>query len=191
MFRKLALALILTMAGVQTANAEIVESIGLDAKGQPCQYWWPKLPPLLGWYSDQGVNRSLGKNGVNALIPSGKTFDNADTILYASATLRKRYAQDNPTSTTLKAFIADDKAHFLEEDHETLVVELKPLTTRDGQKLRSFAFFRSKAKNWERVSYGEEGGYYIVFVLNALSEEGYRKSQRDYEYLVGRYSEKS
>ena len=190
MFRRIAVALMLAAAGVPAANAEIVESTGTDRKGEPCQYWWPKLSVLPGWYSDPEVNRSIGGNGANVLIPNGMTFKDADTILYASATLRKLYVKNNPASTTLEAFISDDKAHFLEKDEETFVLELEPLTTRDGRKLRSFAFIRPKSRNWERVSYSEEGGFYVVFVLNAQSEEGYRKGQADYESFVGQYSAK-
>jgi hypothetical protein len=72
------------------------------------------------------------------------------------AVLAARYQVENPASRSLDAFIKDDKTSFVETSAEVLITELEPLTTGDGQKLRSLSYFRPKDKNWERVSYGEE-----------------------------------
>jgi len=191
MFRKFASLLVLLAASLPAAHAEIVKSAIVDCgKNGICLYNWPRLPTLPGWHTDEKVNQAMGDNGINVLIPDGATFDDADVILYAAATYRPRYQAENPTSKTLEAFIEDDKSQFVEKDENTVIAEVEPLTTHDGQKLRSFTFFRPKAKNWERVSYSQEGDFYIVFVLNAHSEEGYRKEQAVYDGLVRQYSEK-
>lgn len=190
MFRKIILALVLPVASLPAANAEIVKSAILEGKDCTCFYWWPKLPAVFGWHTDENANYAKGANGINTLVPNGSTFNDADVILYASATYKPRYEKKNPASKTLEAFIEDDESEFREEDKDTVVTETEPLFTHDGQKLRSFTFFRPKERNWERVSYGQEGDFYLVFVLNAHSEEGYRKGQTVYEGLVRQYSEK-
>ncbi len=191
MILKLALLLGLAVASLPTAKAEIVKSAIFDYdKNQTCFYWWPKLPAVPGWHTDEKANYTMGENGVNMLIPDGMKFADADAdaVIYAAATYRSRYEKRNPGSKSLEAFIADDKATFAEKHKEIVIEEVEPLTTGDGQKMRSFTFFRPKDKNWERVSYGQEGDFYLVFTINAQSETGYRANQAIYEDLIRRYS---
>jgi len=189
MFRKLACFAVLMVANLPPAKAEIVKSAVVDCdKNQLCFYWWPKPPAVPGWHTDEKANHAVGANGVNTLIPDGFGFQNADAIIYAAATHRQRYAAQHPNISSLDEFIEDDKAVFAEKHKDIAIAEVDPLTTADGQKLRSFTFFRPKDKNWERVSYGQEGDFYLVFTLNAQSEAGYRANQAVYEDVVRRYS---
>jgi hypothetical protein len=177
-------ALLFLAIACQDSRGEIEKHAIVDCKGI-CFYWWPKLAPIPGWHSDQAVNYSTGENGANVLIPDGSSFADADTIMYASATFKPRYEKDNPKSKSLAAFIADDEAHFREEGRN--IAQAAPLTTKNGQTLRSLTFILPKGAQWERVSYGEEGEYYLLFVISSRTESGFRKNQDAYEHLVEQY----
>ena len=171
------------------APAGIVKTASVDCgKGEICLFWWPRLPSLPGWHSDQTANRSYGENGMNSLVPDGVTFRDADTVMYASATYKPRYERENPESRSLNAFISDDKSFFASEHPDMSIAEVEPLITGDGQTLRSFTYFRPRDSSWERVSYGEEGDYYIVFTISARSAVAYRKAQAAYVDIVRRYT---
>lgn len=173
--------------GPFAAQAEIVKTAIPDCVNKKiCFYWWPKVAPLPGWHADGRANYANGDgNGINALVPDGSDFVNADVVMYAQAVLKQRYEAQNPKSKTLDAFIADDRAAIAQDHGDMQIGEAQPLTTGDGQKLRSLNYFRPS--EWERVSYGEEGGYYLLFVINAHSENGYRTGLAAYETLVRSY----
>jgi hypothetical protein len=111
------LGMILAAAGTfSTAHAEIVKlAVGDCAQKTMCLYWWPKLPEMKGWHSDQRVNLSRGENGLNVLIPNGMTFGGAPAIIYGSAVYRPRYDADGQPKSTLDTFIADDRNRFERE----------------------------------------------------------------------------
>lgn len=188
-FAKAGLIAGLIFATAAAVRAEIVKTaIPNCVKDKICFYWWPKLPPLKGWHVDERANFANGDgNGINALVPDGSDFVNADTVIYAQAIFKERYEADNPKSKTLDAFIADDRAAIAQDHKDMRIDEAAALTTGGGQKLRSLTFARPG--EWERVSYGEEGGYYLLFVINAHSENGYRANMSAYENLVRSYRE--
>jgi hypothetical protein len=167
-------------ACIGTGWAEIIKTVTIDCDGRMCFHWWPRLPPLPGWHTDDSINQKLV---MNVLIPNRFTWSSANTIMYARALYKPHY----PSLTSLSAFIADDRRSFAENNREIVIAEASPLTTKDGQILRSLTYFRPRDHNWERVSYGEEGDYYLVFVINAHSEAGFRNGQVVYEELIHAY----
>jgi len=186
-FAKAGLVAGVIFATAAAVRAEIIKTaIPNCVKDKICFYWWPKLPPLKGWHSDERANYANGDgNGINALVPDGSDFVNADTVIYAQAVFKERYEADNPKSRTLEAFVADDRAAIAQDHKDMRIDEAPALTTGDGRKLRSLTYIR--AGELERVSYGEEGGYYLLFVINAHSENGYRTGMAAYETLVHSY----
>jgi hypothetical protein len=176
--RRVFLAIILCVGAV-AAQAEIVKTADIDCHGRICFHWWPKLAPLPGWHADENVNR---RYGFNALIPDGASWSGADTIMYARAV----YRESRPDIALLDAFIASDKKSFADEKG-TLIADAAPVTTGDGAKLRSATYFRVDHKTWERVSYGEEGDYFLLFVVSSFSETAYEKRQADYEQMIRTY----
>jgi hypothetical protein len=188
MLMRIIAALALVLVAPPSATAEIVKSATIDCKTNSiCLFWWPKLPAAPGWHTDQKANVTTGGNGIDSLVPDGSTFAKANAIIYASAVYRSGYEAENPKSKTLDAFIADDKASFLKEHKFMSITEVTPLTTADGQTLRSFTYFRPQDHTWERVSFGQEDDYYLVFTLSAFSEASYEKAMAAYEDVVHRY----
>jgi hypothetical protein len=182
---------LLLVLSVAPSAAKIVKSAQVNCKtGRICLYWWPELPAVQGWHTDPDVNYGLGENGVNVLIPNGSNFANAGAFIYAEAIYKPRYNFSNPKTKTLDGFIADDEAEFRNNNPGDLTIaEAAPLKTGDGQILRSVTYFRPKAKNWERVSFGQEGDYYLLFTLNAHSLKDYDAAQRTYESLLKLYKQ--
>jgi len=183
----LALLGILAIVSSFPIRAEIVKVATPGCqKNEICFYWWPKLPDLSGWHSDQDENLSMGENGANVLIPDGKTFKGAPAIIYANAVYKERYDWKHKPST-LASFIEDDKATFRKRHKDIEIDELAPITTADGQTLKTFAYLLPSGKTSECVAYGEEDGYYLLFVLSADSEDAYRSTLPVFQALITRY----
>lgn len=164
-----------------SAQAEI-EKIAQVCDTGICFYWWPKLPALEGWHQDQ--DQSL-HYGINALAPNGFSFVHAKTVMYAKASYKPRM----PETKSLEMFISDDKAEFVEADPGVIITPAGELATADGKKFRSFTFFPKTKGNWEQVSYGEEGDFYLTFVLSSRSKDDFSKTQAIYTVLIAHYKE--
>jgi hypothetical protein len=118
-------------------------------------------------------------------VPDGFTFSNAETVIYARAIYKPR----SPETTSLEVLIKDDKDEFLKADPGIAIVETSPLKTADGKTLRSFTFFPKDKGNWEQVSYGEEGDFYLIFTISSRSHAGFLKSSITYAQYIAQYKE--
>ena len=165
-----------------TAVAEI-EKFAIPSEGGISFYWWPKLPPLEGWQQDREQSFRFG---VNALAPHGFTFADAETVMYAKAVYKPR----EPATKSLEMLIDKDKETFAARIPGITIEEVASLSTADGKKLRSITFFPRSKGNWERVSYGEEDEFYLIFTLSSRSLSGYKAAMDAYEQLIGCYKEK-
>ena len=148
-----------------------------------CFHWWPKLSPADGWHQDR--ENSLGYSA-NALAPDGFTFSDAESVMYAKAIYKPR----EPETKSVDMLIENDRRDFLADTPDIVIEAAAGLTTADGRVLRSFTFFPKTKGNWERVSYGEEGEYYLIFTVSSRSLEGYLTAMTAYQQLIGRYKEK-
>ncbi len=177
---KLACFVLLLSLAVQAA--EIEKRAQLCHTGI-CLYWWPKLPQIKGWHQDQDFSY---RYGVDALAPNGFTFSNAVAVMYANAAYKPR----DPGTKSLQMFIADDQNGFRSSDPGIEITEVRSLANGDGVKMPSFIFVPKAKGNWEQVTYGEEGDYYLTFVLSSRSQIGFRKARDAYRELISGYKEK-
>lgn len=178
---RLILLLSLAFASV-SIHAEIEKSFTQCPNGF-CLYWWPKLPDIKGWHQELGQSQYFG---FNALAPDGFTFKDAAAVMYAKASYKPR----DPETKTLAAFIENDKVDFIRSDPGIVVAALAPLPTADGKKLSSFTYFPTNGGNWECVSYGEEGEFYLTFVLSARSKAAYEKAFPSFKAMINAYKER-
>jgi hypothetical protein len=165
-----------------TANADM-EKIATTCDQQICFHWWPKIPAIEGWHHDR--ENSLHYN-FNALAPAGKTFSDAETVMYANAVYKLRVPEDK----TLASFIDGDLEQFRSDNPGLIVTEEQSLKTADGRSVRLFRFIPSKQGQWERVAYLEEGEFYVDFIVSSRTEQGLSDSSMAYEKLIARYREK-
>ena len=52
------------------------------------------------------------------------------------------------------------------------------------------ALFSKGKGNWERVSYGEKGDFYLIFTVSSRTEQGYKVALSAYKQFVNGYKEK-
>jgi len=173
------LTILLVSAQVQ---AEIYK-LAIPSESGMKFYWWPVLPEVEGWHHDREHSLMYSSN---AQAPDGFTFANAETVIYSKALYKPRV----PETKSIAELIKSDKKEFLSRAPDLIVKKVDPLVTDEGVKLQSFTFFPSSNGNWERVTYGEEGDYYIIFTISSRSKKGYQKSLVDYEKFIGQYKEK-
>jgi hypothetical protein len=180
---RIAVLLVLALGlALRVAHAEI-EKVAIPAAKGKSFHWWPKLRPLKGWRHDHDESLHYG---INALVPDGSTFADAETVMYAKAV----YKPQRPESKTLERFIESDKKASLSRSPDIVIQEGAALSTADGRKLRSFTFFPRRSGNWERVSYGEEGDFYLVFAVSSRSLADYKAAEKAYVQLIRSYKEK-
>lgn len=173
------LMLLVLLSG--TAHAEM-EKLVVPCAQKICFHWWPKLPVVEGWHHDR--EHSL-KYSFNAQAPDGSTFEDAETVMYAKALYKPAF----PNLKTLDMVIEDDRQKFISSNPGIEVEEAGMLATGDGKQLKSFTFHSPRQGSWDRVSYGEEGQFYLIFTLSSGSSAGYQKAVTAYERFIERYKE--
>jgi len=178
MFRLLAFATALVAASA-TASAEI-EKVAVPKSQGIALYWWPKLPDVAGWHFDRDASYNYG---FAAWAPDNSTFADAETVIYARAVYKPR----EPEMKSLDMMIERDKQHFLAKFPDMRIEPAPSLPTVDGRKFQSLSFAPSGNGNWERAAYGEEGDFYLVFILSARSQSGYKTAMPAFETFITRY----
>ncbi len=170
------------LLSVPLGAAPEIEKVGQVCEKGLCLAWWPKLEPATGWHHERGPSL---QNGVNVQVPDGFTFSNAETVIYAKAAYKPRI----PETTSLEALIKNDKDEFRKDDPGITITRVSPLKTKDGKVLESYTFFPTAKGNWEEVSYGEEGEYYLIFTISSRSHAGFLGSLPVFEQYIAQYKE--
>jgi hypothetical protein len=147
-----------------------------------CFHWWPRVPAIPGWHHDEEQSQRLG---ANVWVPDGSSFSDADAIIYAEASYKPR----TPDIHSLAALIDKDRQFFQQKASDTVIAEADALKTADGQSLRSLTFFARSSSQWERVSYGEEGEFYLIFTLSAHDKASYERRLPLYKDWLASYKE--
>lgn len=182
------IAAIALLAAVPMATAEVEKYVDVDhgcANAAGCFYWWPKVVAPSGWHHDEDASR---QNTSNILVPDGKTFADAETIMYA----RSPYKPRLKSVASLAQFIAQDKADTLKALPGTIVADGAPMTDGDGKVLKTVTFSPPAGGHgsWERLAYSEEGDFYLLFVISSHSTAGLAKDMKAFESLIASYKEK-
>lgn len=179
---RIAYALIaLFLLASPNAQAEI-EKIAVPGEKGFSFYWWPKLAPVDGWHQDREHSFFYS---AYALAPNGFTFKNAETVMYARALFKPR----EPDIKSLEALIENDRKGFEANVPGISIQEVAALSSSDDKKFRSFTFFPTSGGNWERVSYGEEGEFYLIFTISSRSLSGFNAAVGTYEKLIASYNQ--
>jgi hypothetical protein len=164
------------------ASAEI-EKTATPCETGLCLKWWPKLAPVAGWHQDSAASN---KYAINAQVPDGYTFSNAETVIYSKANYKPRTSE----TKSLEMLIDDDKKEFLSHEPNLLISEVDPIKNGDGKLLRSFTFFPKDQGNWEQATYGEEGEFYLIFTISSRTKAGFVKALDAYKKFISQYKEK-
>lgn len=171
----------LLLLSVLAVHAEI-EKIAIPSGTGLKFYWWPKLATVSGWHHERGASLHYSSN---ALAPDGFTFSSAETVIYARAIFKPR----QPEVKTLAMLIENDRKDFVSNSPGIEIAEVEALMTADGKKLRSFTFSPKESGGWERVTYGEEGEFYLIFTVSSRSKKGLEAATATYQSLISLYKE--
>lgn len=174
-----ALVLLVLFIAWVSAYAEVEKIATLCDKGF-CFYCWPKLPNVKGWHHDR--DQSLFFN-INAQVPDGKTFADAETIIYANVLFKIQ----NPEAKTLHMLINIDHQQFRSDFPNAEIQEVKPLVTADGKTLRSFTYSSTEKNSWEQASFGEEREFYLIFTVSSRTPQGFSEAFSDYKKFINSY----
>jgi len=176
------LAILLILIAAVPGSAE-VEKLAVPSEHGVDFYWWPRLPATDGWLHDEEASQTLA---ANVLVPEGSSFAEAPAVMYAKALYKPRA----PEIQSIQELVESDRGEF-ERDMPTLRIERLPdLTTGDHRALIQLSFTHSGEGNWERVAYGEEGNYYLIFVISARNEADLKGAVPAFEKLLASYQEK-
>lgn len=163
-------------------HAEI-EKVATPSRGGMSLAWWPKVNPPSGWRHER--EQSVAQ-GINAMSREGSSFAEAESVMYAKAI----YKPGAPRLKSVADLIAKDRKEFLAREPSLSIREGTPLKSNEGKVFRVLSFTPKGKGNWERVAYGEEGEFYLVFALSSRNQRGYKASSDDFERLVREYKEK-
>ena len=161
MLRRL-LAFSLLILACTSASADL-EKVEIPCGARICSHWWPKLEAVKGWHHDR--ERSL-EYRFNYQVPDGERGANGDVAIYASAENRLRMTEKN-----LQMFIESNEVEFNSKFLGIEIEEVEPLVTADGQRLRSFINSNRNTGFVDRASYGQEGDFFLIFVVSAQSKQ--------------------
>lgn len=179
MIRIAAALVVALLAAALPARSEI-ETVAIETPKGKAERWWPKVTPPKGWHHDRG--HSLNHN-LNAMAPAGEGFASAEAIIYARA-IRK---STDASLVSLADFVARERKAFLARMPGYDIRDDKPLLTRDGVRLRTASFTPKTDGNWERVAYGEEDDYYLIFVVSARSKKALQEATQAWQAMAWSY----
>ncbi len=92
------------------------------------------------------------------------------------------------SEANLQAFIEFNEFEYNSKSLGIEVEEVEPLVTADGQRLRSFINSNTKTGFVDRSSYGEEGDFFLIFVISARSKKWLDdEALRDYKQFINTY----
>lgn len=173
------LAMLLLLFTSLIAHGEIERNLKTE-DGEVQYYWWPKLTLADGWVQD--ITHSYHFHA-NAIVPEGEVFPGAETVVYAKAI----YKPMLPNVSTLEAFIGRDKASYLADIPGVVIHPADSVKTAEGKTLTSYRYEPTQEGNHERLVYGEDDKFYLVFALSSRSKEGLAQAMDDFVTMVESY----
>ncbi len=178
---RLAPFIAIAILGFPVAQAE-TEGFPRSCETRICSWRRPVVEPPPGWFRDEGASRHYK---LNAFAPNGSSFADAPAVMYALAVEKSSLPEKS-----LAAFLG--RGHpSASGNGGTEVTPKPPLKTGDGQ---AFAAFRyaprpGSKEQHETVAYGEEGDYFLVFVVSARTAKDHDAAYPSLVELLRGYTE--
>jgi hypothetical protein len=101
-------------------------------------------------------------------------------VIYAKAEYKPRVSD----VSDLKGLIDEDISEF----SDVATKREEPLRSADGKTFQVLEFAPKAQGNWERVAYGEEPDYYILFTVSSRTKVGLRGALAAFKSLVAGYT---
>ena len=161
------------------ANAQI-EKIATPTNSGIELQWWPKVQPPHGWHFDSGSSHHFS---FNAMAPDGSTFSAAETVMYAKADYKPRVLE----TKNLAQLVAQDISDFHHAYPGMAVTVDPPVLSADHIQLQVITFTPSTGGNWERVAYGENSEFYVLFTVSSRTKGGLERAMSAFRAMVASY----
>lgn len=174
--RSLPLVLLLLAGPVNAA----IEKIATPTETGIQLQWWPKVQPPSGWHFDSGSSHHFG---FNAMAPDNSTFSRAETVMYAKAHYKPRV----PETESLAQLIDRDISDFHQAYPGMAATAEPPVLTADHKRLKLVTFAPSAGGNWERVAYGEDAEFYLLFTVSSRTKGGLERAMPAFKAMVASY----
>jgi hypothetical protein len=171
------LALIFLLPCAATAQ---IEKIATPTNSGIELQWWPKVQPPHGWHFDSGSSHHFS---FNAMAPDGSTFSAAETVMYAKADYKPRV----PETKNLAQLVAQDISDFHQAYPGMAVTAEPPVLSADHIQLQVITFAPSTGGNWERVAYGENPEFYVLFTVSSRTKGGLERAMPAFKSMVASY----
>lgn len=162
-----------------TAGAEALKPF-IPAAPSMQGFWWPVYIDASGTQQESFYGLPLGDYPSAA---DGTLLSNIETIIYARALFKPRM----PTITSLEELIESDQKQFRSRNPGVQISATEPVTAGDNERLVSYTYFPQKSGTWERVSYSEEGEFYLLFTIRSQSQQRYRQDLESYLSYIRKY----
>lgn len=172
------------------SSAELYELVYPSESRFLKNIWVPVLE-IDGWHQDEQHTLMLHSN---IHVPDGVNYLNTNSFIHANAISKKSHPELKSISNLIDIYYEK----FMPIAINAEVKEVGSIDTADGKKLLSYTVFPMPASSvahtkdglWQRVSYGEEGDFYIVFTLVGRTEAAYKSALPTYLQSLSKYSEK-
>ncbi|HEY3783271.1 MAG TPA: hypothetical protein VGL56_19500 [Fimbriimonadaceae bacterium] len=179
--KKFMLVAAIILASIATVSGEI-ERVGRMEGSKMKLYWWPKLQIPKGWVHDEEL--SFDKSS-NMLLPKGKTFNDAPTLIYG----RAFYNKDKVARGSFKDFYKDDLDTMRKNTENFQITQVKDgLKDAKGDVLPTFDCHYN-GETYDEICYGEEegGDYRTMIIMSSTSKEAFAKDLPTYRQIVASY----
>jgi hypothetical protein len=147
-----------------------------DMKG----FWWPVYIDSSGAKKESFYGLTLGQYPTDT---DGAPLDDIETVIYARALYKPRMSG----VSSLEELIEDEQTQFRNRTPETEISTAEPVQTKEGEALRSYTYVPKKSGSWERVTYSEEGDFYLLFTIRSQNQQRYQQDLDAYFNYIRKY----
>lgn len=178
-FRVLQIALATTLVVGGAARAEVQKFLNPCPGQQLCPSFRLVMTPPDGWVLDVQATR---ENNVQMLVPKGKTFTNAEPLMYVQVFYRRDRQQ------TLADFARVSNERWIAENASAKIAPLAAVARDNGKDgFLRFAFENPKAPQqaFELGAFGidddKDGNQFVLdVVMSASSKKALDRAEMDY-----------
>ena len=143
-------------------------------------FWWPVYIDASGAQQESFYGLTLGKYPT---AEDGALLTDIETVIYARALFKPRM----PKVASLEELIEDEQRQFRSKTPGVEISVTEPVKTTDGKALMSYTYFPKESGSWERVTYSEEGDFYLLFTIRSQNQQRYQQDLESYLNYIRKY----
>jgi len=171
------LSILLLISGA--AYAEVLKPF-IPAEPDMKGFWWPVYINSSGEKQESFYGMTQGQYPT---AEDGTLLNEIETVIYARALYKPRL----PTLASIEELIENEQKQFKDRTPGIEIKATEPVKTLDGKELKSYSFFLKEKGSWERVTYSEEGDFYLLFTIRSQNQQRYEQDLEAYLNYIRKY----